>query len=761
MDWDSAIGQDISGILDAIDTLLVQVDVSGRVLSMNKKARELFGYSGEAAKGVDWFDVHAIDRDRETRKEAFLEFVSRKKNDSFEDIGAFATKAGYELPYRWRATFIAGGSGRPGSVLYAAISDDTRSIRAKAEAEAHLQSIIKALPLGVHQYELDDAGNLLFVGANPAADDILHVDHGKLIGLGILDAFPSLKETDIPAIYVAAARGADPVHKEVIDYKDEKIIGAFEVNAFNTGERKMAAVFSDILDRKKAEIDRDRFFEISEDMIIQGSIDGKYIDVNAAATRILGWSREKLLSGNWMDYIHPDDAKAAQEAIKDLFAGNRVIKIENRHRHMDGSYRWLSWTSMYVREEKKILSIVRDITEEKKRLDSQRQREKLEAIGQLAGGVAHDFNNQLAGIMGCAEIIQAKLPPGSDLQQYLGLIISSARTSADLAGQLLAFARKGKFQSQPIDVNAAIKEAAALLARTIDRKISIDLQLADTPIVIDGDPSQIQNLIMNLGLNARDAMPKGGSILFRSDIVESGKSAQDRSARPGSLGRFARISISDTGIGMDDTVREHLFEPFFTTKPEGRGTGLGLAAVYGIIKSHHGTVDVSSEKDRGTTFTLHFPLGGKRSLDTDEEGDDMESRQTAVPQPNSAASGDRETTVLIVDDEEVICLMVQAMLGLFGYKTATAKTGEEAKKYLEGHPCPDLVLLDMIMPDMNGEEVFSLIKQTHPDARVLISSGYSIDGAAQGLLDKGAKGFIQKPYRKDALKTAIETALKA
>jgi PAS domain S-box-containing protein len=629
----------------------------------------------------------------------------------------------------------------------------------KEESEAHIQSIFKALPLGIHQYELDASENLIFTGANPAADAILHIEHDKLIGFEILKAFPSLSGTDIPDIYRRMAKGGEAVHKEQVAYEDERIVGAFEVNAFNTGKRKMAAVFSDILERKKAEIDRDRFFEISEDIILQGNLDGHYTDINAAATRILGWSREEFLLNPWKHFIHPDDLAPSLEAMKELALGNRVVKVENRHRHKDGSYRWLSWSSMYVREEKKVISIVRDVTEEKSQIEKRRQMEKLEAIGRLAGGVAHDFNNQLTGIMGCAEIIKAKLSADSELQEYVSLIICSAKNSADLAGQLLAFARKGKFQTHSIDINAVIRDAASLLSHTIDKKIALELDLAESPVFLEGDPSQLQNVIMNLGLNARDAMPNGGAIVFHTEMVDLDRQFLDAHEHSGNPGRFAKISIIDNGIGMDDSVWSHLFEPFFTTKPEGHGTGLGLAAVYGIIKSHHGMVDVSSQQGQGTSFTLYFPLSESTAQAGREKDKPMETKPEDAMQIESAWKPSAETAILIVDDEEVICQMAKAMLGLAGYATAIAQTGSAAEKYLKSHPCPDLILLDMIMPDMHGEEVFNVIMDIYPQARVLISSGYSIDGAAQTLLDKGAKGFIQKPYRKDALYKAVENAL--
>lgn len=632
-------------------------------------------------------------------------------------------------------------------ILFRDVTERMRAHRELVESKAYLQSVIAFMPLGVHQYRLDDSGELRFMGANPAADAMLGVDHRELVGKAILEAFPSLEGTDIPMIYRRIALGGPPEHKEEVAYQDERIVGAYEVNAFNIGERSMVAVFSDILERKTAEIERDRFFEISDDIVLQGTLEGRFTEVNAAATRILGWSREDLLSRSWKEFVHPEDSAASAEAMKDLASGNMIVKTENRWLHKDGSYRWLSWASIYIREDGKVLSVVRDLTEEKKRLETQGQRDKMEAIGRLAGGVAHDFNNQLAGILGCAEIVQARLPRESELQEYIGLIIKSAKNSADLAGQLLAFARKGKYQNQAIDLGAVVKETSAILSLTIDRKITVRCELPAESIVIEGDPSQVQNAVMNLGINARDAMPEGGTLRFAVDRVELDCAFLRANQCPAPAGAFALVSVIDTGVGMDSSTRQHLFEPFFSTKAEGQGTGLGLAAVYGIVKNHRGIVNVETAEGKGTVFRLYFPLSEKNLEPATAAG--------GHPRRVEGACG----MILVVDDENVICMMAQAMLGMAGYQVETAQSGAQALEYLKGHPCPDLVILDMIMPDLSGAEVFERIRAIHPGARVLVSSGYSLDGAAQELLDKGAAGFIQKPYRKDALFAAVAAGM--
>jgi CheY-like chemotaxis protein len=372
----------------------------------------------------------------------------------------------------------------------------------------------------------------------------------------------------------------------------------------------------------------------------------------------------------------------------------------------------------------------------------------MQAVGQLAGGIAHDFNNQLVGIVGCADILRAELAEHPELISFADKILGSARRASDLTAHLLAFARKGKFLAVPVDLHDIINEVVALLERSIDKQIHITLGLGAHPPTTLGDPSQLQNCFLNLALNARDAMPNGGELRFMTSIVHIDEEYCRANPYAIEAGDHVEISVSDTGVGMNQTVIEHIFEPFFTTKEKEKGTGMGLAAVYGTVKNHKGTIGVYSEVGRGTTFRVHLPL----LIET-------EVPRTAEPeaQPIGAPPG---AHILLVDDEEMVCETTCTMLRSLGYRVSICRNGQDAVDFIE-HSADeiDLVILDMIMPVMGGGATFDALKKVNSGVRVLVSSGYSLEGEAQEILDRGARGFVQKPFLKTKLSRAVREAL--
>ncbi len=393
-----------------------------------------------------------------------------------------------------------------------------------------------------------------------------------------------------------------------------------------------------------------------------------------------------------------------------------------------------------------VLSIARDITDEKRLEERLRHSEKMEAIGQLAGGIAHDFNNQLAGIMGFAEMLSKRLQD-EGLRKYAEDILRAARRSADLTRDLLAFARKGKYQTVPVNVHKIIEEVVSLLEHSIDKRIAIKRILKARPATIMGDPSQIQNAILNLGLNARDAMPEGGEITISTEnfIVDQA----NRSNFPDDVlnGGYVKVSVADTGVGMDRETMKHIFEPFFTTKDVGKGTGMGLASVYGTVKSHLGFQNVESEPGKGSVFTIYLP-----QITQDETAASDEIKEV-LPLRKSLR-------VLVVDDESMVRDMLTQMLHVLGYKVVACKDGAEAIEVYGKSPQDyDMAILDMEMPKMGGKSTFLALKAINPEVAVIVSSGFSVEGEAQSILDAGAKGFIQKPFDMNELKTALQKAV--
>ena len=376
---------------------------------------------------------------------------------------------------------------------------------------------------------------------------------------------------------------------------------------------------------------------------------------------------------------------------------------------------------------------IKAVHEEMKKMEDQlRQAQKMEAIGLLAGGIAHDFNNMLAAISGFAEIIQTKFGRGNPvLSSFSGTILDTSRRAADLTGQLLSFARKGKFEVVSLDVNEVVRDVIGLLAHTIDRRITLSEQLQAGPVRVMADRNQLQNAIMNLAVNARDAMPEGGAMTFATEEVDLDERYVCAHPYRVATGRYARITVTDTGVGMDKETQSRLFEPFFTTKGVGKGTGLGLASVYGTVKSHNGSIGVYSEKGRGTTFKIYLPLSGT-----------PQAEEARKPVSLRRGSG----RLLLIDDELPVREMYKAMFEELGYGVTVAGDGAEGAAYYKDHwQEVDLVILDVIMPVMGGPECLKKLKAVNPSVKVIATSGFQANGEVRQTIELGARGFVQKP----------------
>jgi PAS domain S-box-containing protein len=385
---------------------------------------------------------------------------------------------------------------------------------------------------------------------------------------------------------------------------------------------------------------------------------------------------------------------------------------------------------------------------EKANLEEQlRQSQKMEAVGTLAGGIAHDFNNLLTGILGYADMLGAGGLSPEQSKKAADVIEKAARRAADLTQQLLGFARKGKYQNIPVDLHATIHEATSLLGRTLDKSIALQQNLrARDPFVL-GDPVQVQQVILNLAVNARDAMVQGGTLTFSTERV-SLNTAPENLSPTGQPREYIKLTVSDTGCGIPPQVQQRIFEPFFTTKEQGKGTGMGLSMVYGIVKNHGGSICVASEVDKGTRFEILLPATKRPDLVAE---DDRVRTRTGQP-----------ATILVVDDEELVRQVAQTMLENLGYGVRTARDGQEAVAlYRESYGQIDLVVLDMIMPRMGGRETFLLLKEINPEVRAILSTGCSMDETTQRILDEGMLGFAQKPYVLDELADTVTAALQA
>jgi PAS domain S-box-containing protein len=476
--------------------------------------------------------------------------------------------------------------------------------------------------------------------------------------------------------------------------------------------------------------------------------DGSIVYVNDAACQMLGYSREELLGM----HVYDIDADVTAEAWPRIWALLRQLgksTMEGQHRTKAGRLVpvEISGNILMFEGVEYSCAFARDISERKQLEQRLRQSEKMKAIGQLAGGIAHDFNNQLTGVSGYADLLSDRLDGDATAAQYVEQIQMAVRRAASLTHQLLTFARQENQISEVVDLNALAKEAIGILERSIDKKIVIVRNLDARQPAVFGDASRLQSAILNLALNARDAMPHGGRLSIKSETVLLDADFCARQALPVEPGRYVMLEVRDDGEGMTREVLDRLYEPFFTTKEKGRGTGLGLAAVYGAVKSHRGTIEMRSEPAKGTVVRMYLPLHEGATKDAGADS-------PAVPELP------RGLRVMLVEDMEPLRAMVGAILKALGCEVFSFENGALATDYYATHfHSVDLVILDMRMPVMDGTETFHALRAINPAVKVLLASGHSVTGAAQALLESGAKGFVQKPYRRQTLVEKIQEAL--
>ncbi|HMA63732.1 MAG TPA: response regulator, partial [Chitinispirillaceae bacterium] len=385
------------------------------------------------------------------------------------------------------------------------------------------------------------------------------------------------------------------------------------------------------------------------------------------------------------------------------------------------------------------VSVVRDITvarqnEEKQRqLEGQvRQSQKLEAIGQLSSGVAHDFNNLLGGIMGNTELLLMEAAPGSSQIHNLESIVASCKRASTLTRQLLTFARKAPAEIRPIAVNEVIRQVVSIFCRTIDRRIEIVTEFSGIPLFLEGDQSLLENALLNLAINARDAMPDGGKVIFSTKSISLTTACVTESIEI-PVGMYVKISVEDTGEGIPKEVQTHIFEPFFTTKELGKGTGLGLASVYGCIKQHNGYITVNSVVGKGTRFDIYLPLINPPENDLELEVAELVHGQG---------------TILVIDDENVYHSILKEMFEMLGYEVVCYYDGITALEYYKEHYSTiDIIILDINMPKMNGIECYNQLKEINPDVQVIVASGYSDNGTNAMLQSEDVALFVQKPFK--------------
>ncbi|MFY9707957.1 MAG: ATP-binding protein [Desulfobacterales bacterium] len=536
--------------------------------------------------------------------------------------------------------------------------------------------------------------------------------------------------------------------EDALQAGEDKYQSLFETSAVSFLEVDLSAVKQTVDDLKKKGIDDLRSYLPAHPELLPELL--KRVTVkkfNMATLRLFQAETKAQLFGSAEKIFASQSLDVFREALIAIYAARPDFETETVSQTLAGENINVLMSFQVPEAMEKFENVLVSLTDisERKRLESQFfNAQKMEAIGTLAGGIAHDFNNLLMAIEGLASLILQDT--GADHPHYATLtkIEKQVKNGAKLTAQLLGYARRERSGSALINLNQVVRETAEAFGRT-RKQIAISLDLDDALRPVEANPGQIEQVLLNLCVNAADAMSDGGRLSFKSTNATR-EVMQVRAYMP-KHGEYVRLDVQDTGIGMDEATRERIFEPFFTTKEMGRGTGLGLASVFGIVKSLGGFIEVESEIERGTTFRIYLPASS-RTLAADP--------QPAGEQPVMASS----RTVLLVDDEEVVLDVGVKMLQHFGYAVLPAANGHEAMQiYTENKAKIDLVILDMVMPDMGGRVVYDRLKQCNSDVKVLLSSGYSLSGEAAEIMKSGCNGFIQKPFNIKELTTQIDQIL--
>ena len=757
--------------LDSIGDGVIATDAQGRVTRMNPVARELTGWSLAEARGKDFRSVFRIVDDR-TRRPAFNSVEQVLKENKAVHLGNGTILISRDGTERHIADSIAPLKDVNGRCIGAVLvfRDVTREYESN-HSLLHSQSMLARTERIAHigSWEWEIATDTVtwseelyrIFGLEPTGPAPTFAEHTRLYHPDDMAALASAAE--------AAISEGTPYELEMRAFRADGEVRLCLARGF-MGERgpdgraiRLYGSLQDITERKRAETalreNEDKYrtlIELSPDLIAVHQ-DGRFRFINRAGCEMLGVDGPEAVIGRPVqDFVPPERRDESHRRIRRVIhAGGRSPVYEQRLCRADGTERTIEVVGIPIdyEGEPAIQIIARDITEqlrmneENARLEERfHQAQKLESVGRLAGGVAHDLNNLLSPILGYGEMLLGDLSESDERRASVSEIVGAGQRARDLVRQLLAFSRKQTLSLSPIDLNEVLARFETLLRRTIREDIAIEVHTAPALPPVRGDIGQLEQVIMNLSVNAQDAMPDGGTLTIETAVADLDEdyAAAHEGARPG---RYVMLGVSDTGVGMDIETRRHVFEPFFTTKAKDKGTGLGLATCYGIIKQHGGNIWVYSEESQGTTFKIYLPVCGAPAA----------AEKSPTPPPPAARGGE---TVLLVEDNEAVRNLAGTILTRQGYTVLTAENGTDALKVLENHGGPvHLLLTDVIMPEMNGRDLFARLSAQYPDLRVLFMSGYTDNVIAhQGVMDPDVS-FIQKPFSVQGLAAKVRAVI--
>ncbi len=740
--------------LASIGDAVIATDAEGRVQFMNAVAERLTGWNSSAACGTPAGRVFRIASER-TGKE--LENPLRRVIEEGTVTGlanhtALIAAGGERIPISDSAAPIRAEDGRViGAVL---VFRDMRAereaeelrLRAEEKCNAVMESIADAF------YICDNEWRIGY--ANRRAEQVSGADREWLAGRRLWEALPAAPGT-AEAELERAWREQRPAWIEV------RSAGGTRLYEFLFSEAAGArAVFArDVTESRQAEEAQSHLaaiVESAEDAVISKDLHGTILTWNAGAERVYGYPASEII-GLAMALLVPAERQQEEtEILERIRSGGAVRHFETVRLHKDGREVAISLTASPIRDRAGRITgvshIARDITLRKQTEEQLQQTQRLESLGVLAGGIAHDFNNLLVGIIGNASLALDTMAPGNPVRAWIEGVATAGERAAQLTRQMLAYAGKGRFVVERVDPAAFIRDTAALIKAAIPRTVELRMELGDAVPAIEADVAQLQQVVMNLVINGAEAIPEGrpGTVTVRVDGITADEAYLERIGAAGEIGpgRYALLEVEDTGRGMDEATRARIYDPFFSTKFTGRG--LGLAAASGIVRGHRGLIRVTSAPGQGSTFRVLLPA----------------ALQPAIEEPRrdgtlaAGVDGRPRGLVLVVDDEEIVRATAQQTLEQHGYSVLLAENGEIAVEQFARHKDEvAVVLLDMTMPVMSGEETLQRLKALRPDVRVVLSTGFSEDEAARRFEGQGLVGFVQKPYRATHLAEKLHAAV--